>query len=98
MASESPKVYLDQMFRLEVALALRDAGYDVMRASEVGQSRADDAQILQKAVNDNSTPDGVSGEDAPFMVVGRDSAAGIRPAQLMDAWGIAEMTHHVARG
>ncbi len=44
------KLYLDQMFQLDVAHALRGEGYDVMRASEVGQARADDHQILQKAI------------------------------------------------
>jgi predicted nuclease of predicted toxin-antitoxin system len=40
------KLYLDQCLRLEVAWALRHEGYDVMRASEVGQARADDSEIL----------------------------------------------------
>ena len=47
------KLYLDQMLRLEVAQALKDEGYDVLRASEVGQARADDYQILQKAIDEN---------------------------------------------
>jgi len=33
-----------------VARVLRQTGYDVIRASEVGQSRADDRQILKKAI------------------------------------------------
>ena len=47
------KLYLDQMLRLEVAQALKDEGHDVLRASEVGQARADDYQILQKAIDQN---------------------------------------------
>jgi predicted nuclease of predicted toxin-antitoxin system len=47
------KLYLDQMLRLEVAQALKDEGHDVLRASEVGQARADDYQILQKAIDEN---------------------------------------------
>ena len=47
------KLYLDQMLRLEVAQTLRDEGYDVVRVSEVGQARADDQQILQKAIDEN---------------------------------------------
>ena len=47
------KLYLDQMLRLEVAQALKDEGHDVLRASEVGQARADDYQILQKAIVEN---------------------------------------------
>ena len=50
---ETLKLYLDQMFRLDVALALRGEGHDVMRASEVGQSRSDDYEILQKAIIEN---------------------------------------------
>ena len=47
------KLYLDQMLPLDVAHTLRAEGYDVMRASEVGQARADDQQILQKAIDEN---------------------------------------------
>ncbi len=50
---DSFKLYLDQMIRLDVALALRGAGHDVVRVSEVGQSRADDEQILEKAIAEN---------------------------------------------
>ncbi len=35
------KIYLDQMFNLEVAQSLIKAGHDVIRASEIGQGRAD---------------------------------------------------------
>ena len=52
MAPESYRLYLDQMFRADVATALRAAGYDVTRASESGQSRADDAQILRNAIDE----------------------------------------------
>jgi predicted nuclease of predicted toxin-antitoxin system len=41
------------MLRLEVAQTLCDEGHDVVRASEVGQARADDQQILQKAIDEN---------------------------------------------
>jgi predicted nuclease of predicted toxin-antitoxin system len=47
------RLYLDQMLRHEVAQALRDEGHDVLRATEVGQARADDHQILQKAISEN---------------------------------------------
>jgi len=47
------RLYLDQMLRHEVAQALRDDGHDVLRATEVGQARADDNQILQKAISEN---------------------------------------------
>lgn len=47
---EEYKLYLDQMFGVEVAQASRGRGYDVLRASESGYDRADDQQILQKAI------------------------------------------------
>lgn len=47
------KLYLDQMLPLDVAQALHNEGHDVMRASEVGQARADDNEILQKAIAEN---------------------------------------------
>ena len=50
---EPLNLYLDQMLRLDVAQALRNEGHDVMRASEVGQARADDNEILQKAIAEN---------------------------------------------
>ena len=50
---ETLKLFLDQMLRMDVAQALRDEGHDVVRASEVGQARADDQQILQKAIDEN---------------------------------------------
>ncbi len=50
---ESIKLYLDQMFRIDVSQALSNEGYDVMRASEVGQDRADDHEILENAIAEN---------------------------------------------
>ena len=47
------KLYLDQMFQVNVTEALRDQGYDVIRVSESGKARADDEQILQKAISEN---------------------------------------------
>jgi len=52
---ESYRLYLDQMFGLEIARALRGQGHDVLRASETGQARADDRQILEKAVSEDRT-------------------------------------------
>jgi len=50
---EAFRLYLDQILRLEVAQALADEGYDVLRASEFGQARADDFEILQTTINEN---------------------------------------------
>ncbi len=46
------KLYLDQMFQVDVTQALREQGYDVLRASETGQARADDHLILEKAISE----------------------------------------------
>jgi len=50
---EKYSLYLDQMFRVEVARALQEAAYNVVRASEVGQARSDDRQILEKVISEN---------------------------------------------
>jgi predicted nuclease of predicted toxin-antitoxin system len=47
------RLYLDQMFPLDVAQGLRGDGYDVLRVSEIGQDRADDRQILRRAISEN---------------------------------------------
>lgn len=44
------RLYLDQMIRADVAEALRDKGYDVIRVSEKGQARADDYIIMETAI------------------------------------------------
>lgn len=50
---EAFQLYLDQMFNQDVALALNKEGYNVIRASEIGQARADDKEILDRAVSEN---------------------------------------------
>ncbi len=47
------QLFLDQMFRVELGKQLGTLGYDVIRASEVGLSRADDADILARAIATN---------------------------------------------
>jgi predicted nuclease of predicted toxin-antitoxin system len=49
------RLYLDQMLRVELATLLTANGHDVLRASEIGQDRADDALILERAVKDART-------------------------------------------
>ena len=44
------RLFLDQMFRAELAVALRQAGHDVVRAEEVGLARAEDTDILRQAI------------------------------------------------
>ena len=50
LESKKPRLYLDQMFSADVAQSLRDQGHDVLRAFETGQDRADDEEILDKAI------------------------------------------------
>ena len=50
--AEIHRIYLDQMFRLDVAEVLRNQDYDVVRASETGHARADDRQILERSIDD----------------------------------------------
>jgi predicted nuclease of predicted toxin-antitoxin system len=47
--------YVDQMFRTDFAELLREKGHDVVRASEIGQATADDAEILQTAIQNGRT-------------------------------------------
>lgn len=49
------KLYLDQMLRVELANSLRSQGHDVLRAEEAGQATADDAEILQRAIDGGRT-------------------------------------------
>ena len=49
------RLYLDQMLRVDLAELLRSAGHDVLRPAEVGQSTADDAEILNRAIDDGRT-------------------------------------------
>jgi len=44
------RLYLDQMMRTELAALLRQEGHDVLRASEAGQARADDARIMDRVI------------------------------------------------
>lgn len=47
------RLFLDQMFREDLATRLRALGHDVLRASECGLSRADDARVLAQAIEQN---------------------------------------------
>ncbi len=49
------RLYLDQMFRVELAAILREDGHDVLRAAEGGQSRADDSQVMERVIADGRT-------------------------------------------
>ncbi len=43
------------MLGVEVANKLREQGYDVVRASEIGQGRADDHKILEKSISEKDS-------------------------------------------
>ena len=49
------RLYLDQMFRIDLATRLRSKGHDVLRAAEAGQATVDDAEILQLAIDEDRT-------------------------------------------
>jgi predicted nuclease of predicted toxin-antitoxin system len=44
------RLYLDQMFRIDLAGLLRAQGHDILCASEAGQQRADDTEIFRRAI------------------------------------------------
>jgi predicted nuclease of predicted toxin-antitoxin system len=44
------RLYLDQMFGVELAKLLHAEGHDVLRASEAGQARSDDDEIMKQAI------------------------------------------------
>lgn len=58
--AEIHRIYLDQMFRLDVAEELRNQGYDVVRASQTGHARADDRQVLEKSITEEESAKQVS--------------------------------------
>lgn len=47
------RLYLDQMFRLDLAQLLRSQGHNVLCASEAGQQTADDTEVLQLAIRED---------------------------------------------
>ncbi len=49
------RLYLDQMFRVDLAEMLRSHGHDVLRAAEANQDRADDAEIMQRVISEGRT-------------------------------------------
>jgi predicted nuclease of predicted toxin-antitoxin system len=47
------RLYLDQMFRIDLAALLRSQGHEVLCASEAGQATADDTEILHSAIRES---------------------------------------------
>ncbi|MBI4863214.1 MAG: DUF5615 family PIN-like protein [Candidatus Riflebacteria bacterium] len=48
---ERHRLLVDQMFKVDLAEALRADGHDVVRVAEIGQARAEDADILASAIS-----------------------------------------------
>ena len=49
------RLYLDQMFRVELTELLRAEGHDVVRTGETQQAVADDSEVLQFAIREHRT-------------------------------------------
>lgn len=49
------RLFLDQMFRVDLAEAIRAQGHDVIRTAEMGQAVADDSDVLQVAIREDRT-------------------------------------------
>ena len=47
------RLYLDQMFHIDLAALLRSRGHEVLCASEAGQQTADDTEILRRAISES---------------------------------------------
>ena len=57
------------MFRADLAAVLRNAGHDVVRTSETGQSRADDFLGLERAVQEQRTLISIDGHFGDWVVL-----------------------------
>jgi predicted nuclease of predicted toxin-antitoxin system len=55
LRGELVRLYLGQMFRTEFATILRNEGHDLLRASEVGQARSDDSEIMARVIAERRT-------------------------------------------
>jgi predicted nuclease of predicted toxin-antitoxin system len=65
------------MLRVELATLLRDAGHDVVRAPEIGQARADDALILERAVREQRTLVTLDGHFGDWVVLPLSKHSGV---------------------
>jgi predicted nuclease of predicted toxin-antitoxin system len=65
------------MFRVALADRLRAEGHDVVRAAEVGQAVADDAEILQKAIDQDRTLVTLDEHFGEWAVLPLDEHAGV---------------------
>src|SRR5271170_5011358 len=65
------------MLRVELALLLREVGHDVIRVSETGQARADDALILERAVQEERTLITLDGHFGDWVVLPLSKHCGV---------------------
>jgi predicted nuclease of predicted toxin-antitoxin system len=65
------------MLRVELASLLHEAGHDVVRASETGQARADDALILERAVQEQRTLVTLDGHFGDWVVLPLSEHCGV---------------------
>ena len=65
------------MLWVELVLLLREAGHDVVRASETGQARADDALVLERAVKEQRTLVTLDGHFGDWVVLPLSEHCGV---------------------
>jgi predicted nuclease of predicted toxin-antitoxin system len=87
------RLLLDQMFRVDLAERLRAEGHDVIRASELGPGRADDADILAKAISQQRVLVTLDGHFGDWAVLPLTSHRGvvrlkIQPTSTENALGV----------
>jgi predicted nuclease of predicted toxin-antitoxin system len=63
------RLLLDQMLRADLADLLRSHGHEVVRLSEIGHGRADDADVLARAVRDERTLVTIDGHFGDWVVL-----------------------------
>ena len=71
------RLFLDQMFRVELAASLRELGHDVRRAEEAGLARADDSDILACAISEGRVLVTLDGHFGDWAVLPLRSHSGV---------------------
>jgi predicted nuclease of predicted toxin-antitoxin system len=71
------RLLLDQMIGATVAETLRGEGYDVIRVSEVGMARADDAEIMSRATAEDRVLVTLDEHFGDWVVLPLDKHAGV---------------------
>jgi predicted nuclease of predicted toxin-antitoxin system len=71
------RLYLDQMFRVELQELLRAEGHDVLRAAETGQSVADDSDVLRLAIDTDRTLITLDEDFGDWAILPLDKHAGV---------------------